>query len=239
MATSEDKELKQRLGLYQVFLRLYEHHRGLLDEILKLENIGLPTLSGVVPQYIQGMVQGQQVSLMTNLREGETQILHQPQRLWTIGRHRSCAIPIADKQLSRRHAVIQYIDHQGFYLVDLDSTNGSFVNGEPLVQRLLLKDGDQIRLGGVTFSFFIAHSSHTLADVSPEVISHLAGTSLSASYELASDELSYVVLGESDLEIPTAPVEEEIPPQKGLEEDTSLFLKRQRATQQASETTKN
>jgi hypothetical protein len=27
-------EIEQRLGLYQVFLKLYEHHRSLLDEIL-------------------------------------------------------------------------------------------------------------------------------------------------------------------------------------------------------------
>ena len=46
MATSEDKELKQRLGLYQVFLKLYEHHRGLLDEILKVREFGFAVSKG-------------------------------------------------------------------------------------------------------------------------------------------------------------------------------------------------
>ena len=33
---SGNTELEQRLGLYRVFLKLYEHHRSLLDEILDL-----------------------------------------------------------------------------------------------------------------------------------------------------------------------------------------------------------
>ncbi len=60
--------------------------------------------------------------------------------------------------MSRRHAAIQYIenaDYSGFYLVDFSSTNGTFVNGEPVYRPIKLQDGDHIRLGSMTFSFYM------------------------------------------------------------------------------------
>lgn len=148
-------ELEQRLGLYRVFLKLYEHHRHLLDEILKLERTGNQT-SGLTTRCITGMVQGQRVYLITNLVDGKTRTLLQPQQIWTIGRDRQLAIPISDRRLSRQHAAIQYVHSEGFYLIDLESTNGSFVNGEPVYGRSLLRDGALVRLGSFAFSFSCA-----------------------------------------------------------------------------------
>jgi pSer/pThr/pTyr-binding forkhead associated (FHA) protein len=166
-------EIEQRLGLYQVFLKLYEHHRSLLDEILQLEKTNNKTFSKVTTRCVTGIVQGQQVSLVTNLVEGKTQNLRQLQGIWTIGRDRLLTISIPDRRLSRRHAVIQYIHHQGFYLVDLNSTNGSFVNGEPVQGRLLLKDGDRIRLSSLAFSFFLCQDCQTTSETPAEVLAQL------------------------------------------------------------------
>lgn len=166
-------EIEQRLGLYQVFLKLYDHHRSLLDEILQLEKSTSTSFGSVATRCVTGIVQGERVHLVTNLIDGTTQILVQPQGIWTIGRERHLAIPICDRRLSRRHAVIQYIKDQGFYLVDLDSTNGSFVNGEPVQGRLLLRDGDRVRLSTLTFSFFICHDTQTLEDVPPDILAQL------------------------------------------------------------------
>lgn len=175
-------ELEQRLGLYQVFLKLYEHDHGLLDEILNLENTGNKFFSGTAPKYVQGYVQGQHIYLLTNLIEDRTQMLIQHQRIWTLGRARRVALPIPDRRLSRRHAVIQYIDDQGFYLIDLNSTNGSFVNGEPIYQPVLLKDGDRIRLSSLAFSFFVCNSFQTVDNVSPELLTSLQ-TMTSTTFE--------------------------------------------------------
>lgn len=165
-------EIEQRLGLYQVFLKLYEHHRPLLDEILQLEKTS-NTTSGIKTRCMTGIIQGQQVHLVTNLVEGKTQCLQQLQGIWTIGRDRLLTISIPDRRLSRRHAVIQYIHNQGFYLIDLNSTNGSFVNGEPVQGRLLLKDGDRIRLSSFTFSFFLCNDSKTTAETPADVLAQL------------------------------------------------------------------
>lgn len=165
-------EIEQRLGLYQVFLKLYEHHRSLLDEILQLENTS-NKIFGVTTRCITGIIQGKQVYLLTNLVDGNTQSLQQPQGIWTIGRDRLLAISIPDLRLSRRHAAIQYIENQGFYLTDLESTNGSFVNGEPVHGRLLLKDGDRIRLSSLAFSFFLCNDAQTIAEVPADILTQL------------------------------------------------------------------
>lgn len=172
MVEWKEKELERRLGLYQVFLKLYEHHSSLLDEILKLENLYQPSLTGVKPLYIQGVVDTSVVYVVTNLCES-TQSLRQPQQIWTIGRDRGCGIQIADRYLSRHHAAIQYVEQQGFYLIDFNSTNGSYVNGELVYQPVLLKDGDRISLGNMTFYFFINHSHRVLPTVAVELLMQL------------------------------------------------------------------
>ena len=86
-------EIEQRLGLYQVFLKLYEYHRGLLDEILQLEKNTNTTFASLATRCVTGVIQGKQVYLITNLVDGKTQTLLQPQGIWTIGRDRQLAIP--------------------------------------------------------------------------------------------------------------------------------------------------
>jgi pSer/pThr/pTyr-binding forkhead associated (FHA) protein len=166
-------EIEQRLGLYQVFLKLYEHHRTLLDEILQLEKTSSKSLSSVPTRCLTGVIQGEQVYVVTNLTDGKTQTLLQSQGIWTIGRDRQLSIPIADRRLSRRHAVIQYIKNEGFYLVDLDSTNGSFINGEPVHGRMPLKDGDRVRLSNLAFSFFLCNDRQTLDETPPDILAKL------------------------------------------------------------------
>ena len=171
-------EIEQRLGLYQVFLKLYEHHRTLLDEILQLEKTSNKSFSSVPTRCITGVIQGDQVYLVTNLADGKTQILHQPQKIWTIGRDRQLSIPIADRRLSRRHAVIQYVKNQGFSLIDLDSTNGSFINGEPVHGRMPLRDGDRVRLSSLAFSFFLCNDTQVLDETPPDILAKLKATTV-------------------------------------------------------------
>lgn len=177
LSSSADSELEQRLGLYQVFLKLYEHHQGLLEEILNLEhsNSGFPTKAS--PAYVQGMVNQQKVFLITNLIEGKSQAVYQSENTWTLGRGRQVALPISDKRLSRLHAVIRYVEHQGFYLIDLGSTNGSFVNGEQVRNQILLKDGDRVRLSSLTFTFFSCYTTRTAAPLTPEMSQRLQSVS--------------------------------------------------------------
>nr|WP_242042320.1 FHA domain-containing protein [Leptolyngbya sp. FACHB-541] len=102
-------------------------------------------------------------------------MLSQPQNTWIIGRDsRQVTLPIADKRLSRCHAVIRYVDHQGFYLTDLNSSNGSYVNGEKVQRSLLLKDGDRVRLGSLTLVFLSGNESQSMENLSAEMIERLS-----------------------------------------------------------------
>jgi pSer/pThr/pTyr-binding forkhead associated (FHA) protein len=169
MTEFAQQELEQRLSLYHVFLKLYEHKRSLLEELTNLEEQLEPSLAKTKALYLQAVIKESTAYVMTNLCSETTKTLRQSQGIWTIGRDGSNGINLLDKHLSRNHAAIQYIVNQGFYLIDLDSSNGSYVNGEPIYQRTKLKDGDKIRLGTITFSFFLNNDCEIL----PEVENHL------------------------------------------------------------------
>jgi len=62
-----------------------------------------------------------------------------------IGREPSCDVLLADLTVSRRHARIGW-DGADLVVEDLDSSGGTFVNGER-VSRAVLRPGDVIRLG--------------------------------------------------------------------------------------------
>lgn len=65
-----------------------------------------------------------------------------------IGRGQDCDIVLDEHQVSRQHARLQHTA-QGWTLVDLGSTNGTQVNGQPLRanQPYTLQPGDRVTLG--------------------------------------------------------------------------------------------
>ena len=62
-----------------------------------------------------------------------------------IGRQEDCDIVLDDRKVSRQHARIVR-DRQGYMISDLDSKNGTFVNGEPVSAPRRLRDGDEIQI---------------------------------------------------------------------------------------------
>jgi two-component system, NtrC family, response regulator HydG len=66
-----------------------------------------------------------------------------------LGSGPACEIRLADRELSRRHASLEIVD-RSLHLVDLGSTNGTFVNGVR-VRHALLVGGEQLRVGGGVF----------------------------------------------------------------------------------------
>ena len=68
-----------------------------------------------------------------------------------LGRDGECDIWVADLSVSRHHARFE-ADKDGFWVEDLGSTNGLFVNKVP-VSRCRLRDGDDLRLGNCVYRF--------------------------------------------------------------------------------------
>lgn len=69
----------------------------------------------------------------------------------TIGRSPEADVVLLDEKVSRLHCGIRLWDGE-FYIKDLKSRNGTFVNGER-VDVAKIKPGDEIRIGSVVFSF--------------------------------------------------------------------------------------
>jgi pSer/pThr/pTyr-binding forkhead associated (FHA) protein len=81
-----------------------------------------------------------------------------------IGRSRRAGNDIvfaSDGMVSRRHARIEMEPDGRFTVYDLDTTNGTYVNGEK-VQNRALSDGDEIRIGSTRIVF---HQDQVLASV--------------------------------------------------------------------------
>ncbi len=66
-----------------------------------------------------------------------------------IGRDETCGVCLDDDQVSRRHAVIT-VHNDNAVLMDLDSRNGTMLNGVRITEPKALKDGDKIKVGGQT-----------------------------------------------------------------------------------------
>lgn len=62
-----------------------------------------------------------------------------------IGRGHDSDLVVPDRQVSRHHAVIRRTD-QGYMLEDLESKNGTHLNGVEVEEKVLLQDGDVIQI---------------------------------------------------------------------------------------------
>ncbi len=69
----------------------------------------------------------------------------------TIGRGLNNDIILEDTRVSRHHAQLRYRARR-FWLTDLGSTNGTYINGEQVAEQPL-RDGDVISLGGLELTF--------------------------------------------------------------------------------------
>ncbi|HEX3032548.1 MAG TPA: FHA domain-containing protein, partial [Bacillota bacterium] len=69
----------------------------------------------------------------------------------TIGRKEGNDICLQDPNISRVHARIEQVE-QDFTLIDMGSTNGTYINGKRVV-KALVKPGDNIKLGKTELRF--------------------------------------------------------------------------------------
>jgi len=71
-----------------------------------------------------------------------------------VGRDPECTVHLPDRQVSRRHAVIRREDDR-FVIVDLESKNGTWVNGQPVGPPRPLRDGDELSIAARYKLYFV------------------------------------------------------------------------------------
>ncbi len=69
----------------------------------------------------------------------------EPKESIVIGRDEDCDIVLDNRLVSRAHAEIFWRDGE-YFIRDLDSKNGTSVNGQPLVYEKRLQDGDEVQV---------------------------------------------------------------------------------------------
>lgn len=104
----------------------------------------------------------------------------------TIGREEGNTIQLNDERVSRYHVKIQE-DHAKLVLTDLESTNGTKVNGED-IQLRILRYGDMITVGR---SVLLFGSRQQIA----RRLARLRGEDIDSDDELSSEELKLVDRG--------------------------------------------
>jgi len=86
----------------------------------------------------------------------------------TVGRSPTAGVYLDDKTLSREHTQF-YLDHGRVCVRDLDSKNGTYMNGVLLKQPAALKPGDKVKVGVAIFTVM-----HEAGDALPAVTAPLA-----------------------------------------------------------------
>ena len=71
---------------------------------------------------------------------------------WVLGRGHNASVQLDDTGLSRRHARI-FTRGDDLMIEDLGSTNGTFVQGQRLVEPTPLRDGNRIQLANTLLRF--------------------------------------------------------------------------------------
>jgi diguanylate cyclase (GGDEF)-like protein len=73
-----------------------------------------------------------------------------------LGRDPECTVPLHDFGVSRQHAIIRPTGKGDYVLQDLQSTNGTRVNGVPVPGTRVLRDGEKIFVGDTVLRFALA-----------------------------------------------------------------------------------
>lgn len=126
------------------------------------------------------VVQGREPGRRFELVHGES----------VIGRSSDCAVSLDVAAVSRRHAVVRE-ENGRYFLEDLGSRNGTFVNNERVSERAPLAEGDQILVCDQLLAFHTGEAPISLAGTAPLHESSLSGP-LGEDDESEGDELANV-----------------------------------------------
>ena len=130
----------------------FEQVSSVIDPILTVQSRCQTT-----SLYVQGVITKKSIFLASNLNSSQETCLTQRGFNWLLGSSPNCAIAIPHPGVSRCHAVIGYCNDLGFYITDIGSDTGTWVNRGLLapLERRALRDGDIVELGKVWIEFFI------------------------------------------------------------------------------------
>src|SRR5437763_826705 len=114
----------------------------------------LTAAPATTPSFLRGQPSLRWVGVLSPTAGLSAAVIQLEQEELVVGRDKDCGAVLSDEGVSRQHA---RITRQGdeFVLEDLDSFNGSYVDGVPVLS-CVLHDGDTVQLGQNLYSFELA-----------------------------------------------------------------------------------
>ncbi|MGG6237184.1 FHA domain-containing protein [Nodosilinea sp. AN01ver1] len=105
--------------------------------------------------YVQGIVAEDRAFLSTNINPNRAIQVTLCSTRWLLGQGSRCTVVMPRPGIADCHAALNFDPLRGFFLTDLGSGGGTWVNGRRLspAQRHYLQDGDLVKLGSLRFEF--------------------------------------------------------------------------------------
>lgn len=97
------------------------------------------------------------LSLSVRHDAGTSSLKYFSQAEITLGRDPGCDIPLIDDTVSTRHAQLTY-HHSQWWLEDLASTNGTYLNGTKVNMPTVITSGDEIKCGGTRLTVSLSEN---------------------------------------------------------------------------------
>lgn len=91
------------------------------------------------------------ITFYIKIESGKESLRHFVQPEIMLGRDTNCDLSVMDEALSAHHARITF-HHGQWWLEDLNSTNGTFLNHEKLTTAAVVITGDEFKCGNTHFS---------------------------------------------------------------------------------------
>ncbi|MEI6092131.1 MAG: GGDEF domain-containing protein [bacterium] len=117
-----------------------------------------------------------------------------------VGRDPGLDITIQEESVSRRHAEMIF-DGDSLQVVDLDSTNGTYINDKPIKNKTATH-GDLIRFGSIVFKYIPSGSIETVFHDELHNLAHLDGLTGSYNRKYIVDYMETEVKRCQKLEVP-------------------------------------
>jgi pSer/pThr/pTyr-binding forkhead associated (FHA) protein len=97
------------------------------------------------------------ISLMVRQGSGSASLRHFAQPEIILGRDPGSDVPLLDDRVSARHAQLVY-HHGQWWLEDLASTNGTFLNSTPISMPTVITSGDEIMCGNIRVTISLSEN---------------------------------------------------------------------------------
>ncbi len=94
------------------------------------------------------------ITFYIKITNGKESLRHFSQPEITLGRDSRCDLSVRDDALSAHHARVLF-HHGQWWLEDLNSTNGTFLNHDKLITPAVVITGDEFKCGNTIFSIRI------------------------------------------------------------------------------------